>query len=206
MIRSTLGTLVSRSRIVGVSALGAFLIGVSAAPGATAKDMIYWANYGTQAISFTNLDGTPGFGNVNIMGATPGGPDGVTIDPTTGKIYWANDSANKIGFANLNGTGAGDLDTGSASVSAPFRDRNRLHRGQDLLGELGIQLDFLCQPERVGRRKPQHGHRNRDGADRRGGRRSRREGVLGELRWEQDLFRILRTTPAVATSTPPERL
>jgi DNA-binding beta-propeller fold protein YncE len=102
------------------TAFCALLLGAWGAPGATAKDMIYWANYGTQAISFTNLDGTAGFGNVNIMGATPGGPDGVTIDPTTGKIYWANDSANKIGFANLNGTGAGDLSTGSATVSAPF--------------------------------------------------------------------------------------
>ena len=43
------------------------------------------------------------------MGATPGGPDGVTIDTTTGKIYWANDTANKIWFANLNDSGGGDL-------------------------------------------------------------------------------------------------
>ena len=99
---------------------GALLIGTWTAPAATAKDMIYWANFGTQAISFTNLDGSAGFGNVNIMGATPGGPDGVTIDTTTGKIYWANDTANKISFANLNDSGGGDLSTTGATVSEPF--------------------------------------------------------------------------------------
>lgn len=96
-----------------------------AAPAAMAKNQIYWANYGSDNISFTNLDGSPGFGNLNT-GTPPNngpvnGPDGVAIDPAGGRIFWANDSfPYSIAFAKLDGSGGGTVNTGSASVNAPF--------------------------------------------------------------------------------------
>ena len=106
------------------SVFGALLIGGWTAAGATAKDMIYWTNHFANTIAFTNLDGSGGFGTLNTMGATLNGPNGVTIDPSTGKIYWANNSVNKISFANLNGTGGGDLNTGSATETCHLGSRS----------------------------------------------------------------------------------
>jgi hypothetical protein len=89
-----------------------------------AAGKIYWANLGTndpstQTISFANLDGSGGGGDLNTTGATVNHPDGVALDPAAGKIYWANGAGDKISFANLSGSGGGDLFTGVATVNVP---------------------------------------------------------------------------------------
>jgi len=93
------------------------LIGVlSLASAARAADRVYWAN-NTAGISFANLDGSGG-GDLSTMGASLSNPDGLAIDPSTGKIYWANGGGG-ISFANLDGSGGGDLSTSGATVSSP---------------------------------------------------------------------------------------
>ena len=83
-----------------------------------AAGKIYWANDGSEEISYANLDGTGG-GDLVTTGATVYDPDGVALDPAAGKIYWANFAANSISYANLNGTGGGNLVTNGAIVSHP---------------------------------------------------------------------------------------
>jgi DNA-binding beta-propeller fold protein YncE len=96
-----------------------------------ATGRIYWTNFGSgtnyctgalnggDTISFSNLDGTSGGGNLNTTGATVNGPDGLAIDPGAGRLYWANDHANSISYANLDGSGGHDLNTAGATVNCP---------------------------------------------------------------------------------------
>ena len=59
------------------------------ASAARAADRVFWANGGNDTISFTNLDGTGGGGQLSTTGATLNNPLGVAIDPAAGRIYWA---------------------------------------------------------------------------------------------------------------------
>lgn len=89
---------------------------------------LYWANDnefgGPGGISFANLDGSGGGGNLFTGSATVADPIGIMIDPSAGKVYWANWNAGtamagKISFAFLDGSGGGDLATVGATVTAP---------------------------------------------------------------------------------------
>ncbi|MGN6167793.1 MAG: hypothetical protein ACTHQQ_06430 [Solirubrobacteraceae bacterium] len=99
-----------------------FPAGVATDP-ATGK--IYWADTGSAPgsagpLSFANLNGAGGGGDLSTSGATLVNPSGVAIDPGAGKIYWANSSANTISFANLDSTGGGgELNTTGATVDSP---------------------------------------------------------------------------------------
>ena len=75
-----------------------------------AAGRIYWANQGNDTISYANLDGSGGGGELNISGATANKPHGLAIDPAAGRIYWANDD-NTISYANLDGSGGGGSST-----------------------------------------------------------------------------------------------
>lgn len=83
----------------------------------SATGTIYWADYGSNTISYANLTG--GGGDLTITGTTPHGPYGIAIDPAAGKLYWANYNSNTIGYANLNGSGGGLLNTTGATVNQP---------------------------------------------------------------------------------------
>ncbi len=97
-----------RGRRVGVVLIAAGLLALGVvAPAALGADRIYWGNGGTDTISYANLDGTGGGGELNLSGATPSGPRGVAIDAAAGRIYWANQGNNTISYANLDGTGGG---------------------------------------------------------------------------------------------------
>jgi hypothetical protein len=116
-VRSKTTPTASRMRLpvlIGVAVLVAFI-----APAALAANRIYWTNPQSNTVSFANLDGSGGFGNLDTTGATVDEPVGVTIDPGAGKIYWAN-SAGKISFANLAGGGGGDLSTTGATLNNPI--------------------------------------------------------------------------------------
>src|SRR5262249_36918345 len=98
----------------------AIAAGVTAAP-ALAQNQLYWANVGGPSkISFINLDGSGGGGNVDTTGVTVSTPAGVTLDPSNGKIYWADETLNQIDFANLDGSGAGTVTTTGATINEPF--------------------------------------------------------------------------------------
>jgi DNA-binding beta-propeller fold protein YncE len=90
--------------------------------GAAAEGLVYWTNAGASTISFANLDGSGGGGDLSTTGATVSKPSGLAIDPAAGRIYWANAdvATNKISFANLDGSGGGDLNTTGATVSNAF--------------------------------------------------------------------------------------
>ncbi len=79
----------------------------------------YWTNYaGANTISFANLDGSGGAGDLTITGTTVSEPMGIAIDPAAGKLYWANYGNNTIfSYANLDGTGAADITTTGADVT-----------------------------------------------------------------------------------------
>jgi hypothetical protein len=69
-------------------------------------------------VSFANLDGSGGGGDLNTIGATaPNQVAGVAMDPAAGRVYWANAGSGKISYANLDGSGGGgDLNTSGATV------------------------------------------------------------------------------------------
>jgi DNA-binding beta-propeller fold protein YncE len=105
----------------------AFAIYVAASARAGAADRVYWSNSGGDRISYANLDGTGGGGNLNTTGAISGAGNlyfGLAIDLAAGKLYWANYNAghpedDAISYANLDGSGGGTLDTTGAKVEAP---------------------------------------------------------------------------------------
>jgi DNA-binding beta-propeller fold protein YncE len=96
-----------RIRGVGVLLAAMALLALVSAPAALGVDRIYWGNGGNNTISYANLDGSGGGGQLNLSGATPSGPRGVAIDAAAGRIYWANQSNNTISYANLDGSGGG---------------------------------------------------------------------------------------------------
>src|SRR5688500_4872290 len=103
----------------GVSLMGAVLLVLATAPAAFGADRAYWAN-GNDTISYANLDGSGGGGQLNLSGATPSGPRGVAVDPVAGRIYWANQGNDTISYANLDGSGGGgQLNPGTAPIVHP---------------------------------------------------------------------------------------
>ncbi|MGA9856348.1 MAG: hypothetical protein WBQ18_00725 [Solirubrobacteraceae bacterium] len=86
-----------------------------------ATNKIYWSNAGAPKISFANLDGSGGGGDLNITGATtPNIAAGVALDVTANRIYWASKGGDKISYAHLDNTGqGGDLNTTGATLAAP---------------------------------------------------------------------------------------
>ena len=95
-----------RGRRLGVLLIAAALLVLAATPAALGADRIYWGN-GNDTISYANLDGSGGGGQLNLSGATPSSPRGVAIDRAAGRIYWANQGNDTISYANLDGSGGG---------------------------------------------------------------------------------------------------
>jgi hypothetical protein len=96
-----------RGRRMGVILIAAGLLVLAWTPAARGADRIYWGNGGNNTISYANLDGSGGGGQLNISGSTPSGPRGVAIDVRAGRIYWANQGNATISYANLDGSGGG---------------------------------------------------------------------------------------------------
>ncbi len=105
--------------LVTIAALAAAVSAVRAGP-ALAANTVYWGNFANNTISFANLDGSGGGGQLSTPGATEHGPWGMAIDLPANKIYWANDSSDTIGFANLDGSGGGQLNTTGTTPDFPL--------------------------------------------------------------------------------------
>jgi len=106
-----------RTRLAWV-ALGAGLIVLGASASARAADRIYWANQngGVPAVSFANLDGSGGGGD--LSSAEGGSAASLALYPSGGKVFWGTGSA--ISVANLDGSGgASDLSVTGAPVVSP---------------------------------------------------------------------------------------
>jgi DNA-binding beta-propeller fold protein YncE len=109
-----------RGRRIGVLLIVVGLLALASAPAALGADRIYWGNGGTDTISFANLDGSGGGGELNLSGATPSEPRGVAIDIAAGRIYWANQENATISYANLDGSGGGgELNISGTTPSKP---------------------------------------------------------------------------------------
>jgi hypothetical protein len=108
-----------RGRRMSVLVIAAALLVLATAPAALGADRIYWGN-GNDTISYANLDGSGGGGELNLAGATASGPRGVAIDIAAGRIYWANQGNDTISYANLDGSGGGNqLNISGAPISKP---------------------------------------------------------------------------------------
>jgi len=108
-----------RGRRMGILLVAAALLALASAPAALGVERVYWGN-GNDTISYANLDGSGGGGELNLSGATPSGPRGVAIDSAAGRIYWANQGNHTISYANLDGSGGGgQLNISGATASKP---------------------------------------------------------------------------------------
>jgi hypothetical protein len=85
----------------------------------TAAGRVYWADNGTGKISFANLDGSGGAGDLMTPGATVSSPAGAAIDPDAGRIYWGNGTDAGVSFAALDGSGGADLNVSGATYIEP---------------------------------------------------------------------------------------
>jgi DNA-binding beta-propeller fold protein YncE len=100
--------------------LGVLFAALLSASPAFAVDRVYWAGYGNDKISFANLDGSGGGGDLNTTGATTNPLAGIAVWPAGGKVFWANNTPPTISFAKLDGSGGGgDLNTNGATVNGP---------------------------------------------------------------------------------------
>jgi DNA-binding beta-propeller fold protein YncE len=105
---------------VAMGAVACVIAVASVAAAPAAADSIYWSNVRGNRISFANLNGSGGGGDLKTGLASVDEPFGLTIDLTADKIYWANIADNTISFASLDGSGGGDLNTSGATVSSPW--------------------------------------------------------------------------------------
>jgi hypothetical protein len=89
-----------------------------------AAGKVYWASEhggpeNKGAISYANLDGSGGAGDLNVTGAQINSPWGIAIDLADGRIYWGDGGTNLISYANLDGSGGGVLTTTGAPIENP---------------------------------------------------------------------------------------
>jgi hypothetical protein len=92
---------------------------------AQAAETLYWNNYSDDpdTIGFANPDGSGG-GALDLGGVELDGPEGMAVDPVTGRLYIAAisngpESKGEIVFANLSGGGGGVFTAPGAPVSSP---------------------------------------------------------------------------------------
>jgi len=89
---------------------------------ALGADQIFWTDNSSVSypISYANLDGSGGGGQLNITGATFENASGMALDPATNKVYWANSNNGTISYANLDGSGGGgELNITGATAADP---------------------------------------------------------------------------------------
>lgn len=114
-------------RLVVVSAtiaLAVFAL-LALAGRAQAVETLYWNNYSDDpdTIAFANIDGLGG-GTLDLTGVELDGPEGMAVDPVTGRLYIATvdngpDEKGQIVFANLSGGGGGVFTAPGAPVDEP---------------------------------------------------------------------------------------
>jgi hypothetical protein len=97
---------------------------------AHAADRIYWGNYDdpANALSYANLDGSGG-ADLPTPGVPKDGPQGFSLNPSTGTLYFANygedpngageGQGTSLGFARLDGSGGGIVGTPAGTVHGP---------------------------------------------------------------------------------------
>ncbi len=89
-----------------------------------AAGRIYWANNDTSTgnkISYANLDGSGGGGDLDTTGATVAGPFAVAVDPAGGRIYWVNANIStlnqEVAYGSLSGGSGGGMSVTGACIN-----------------------------------------------------------------------------------------
>ncbi|MDX6625541.1 MAG: hypothetical protein QOE56_530 [Solirubrobacterales bacterium] len=93
------------------------------ASGANAAELIYWNNYDSDSLAFSNADGSGG-GSLNLSGVALDQPEGMAYDSVTNRIFVASnlggpENTGQIIFVNLDGSGAGVLGTPGTTAVNP---------------------------------------------------------------------------------------
>jgi hypothetical protein len=83
---------------------------------APAVDTIYWSDQSSNSIKYAPADGSAPAGQ--ILYSSENAPDGIALDPSTGRIYWASEGSNVVRTGLLSGAGAAtDLYTGETGLT-----------------------------------------------------------------------------------------
>jgi hypothetical protein len=103
----------------------AFVAMFAFAARAQAAETLYWNNYSANpdSIGYANSDGSGG-GALDLSGVELDGPEGMAVDPVTGRLYIAAisngpEDKGQIVFANLSGGGGGIFSAPGAPVDSP---------------------------------------------------------------------------------------
>ncbi|HYH58953.1 MAG TPA: choice-of-anchor D domain-containing protein [Thermoleophilaceae bacterium] len=81
----------------------ALALALALAAPAGAVDTLYWADQGTNSIRYVPIDGSA---PAAVLYNAAGSPDGIALDPSTGRIYWADESTDSVRSAPIEGGGA----------------------------------------------------------------------------------------------------
>jgi DNA-binding beta-propeller fold protein YncE len=98
----------------------ALLASLAIAVRAQAAETLYWDNFSANpdSISFANIDGNGG-GPLGLGGIALENPEGMALDPASGRLFVANAGENQVDFVNLDGSGAGVFSAPGAPVAEP---------------------------------------------------------------------------------------
>jgi DNA-binding beta-propeller fold protein YncE len=103
----------------------AFVAVFAFAARAQAAETLYWNNYSgdPDSIGYSNIDGSDG-GALDLTGVELDGPEGMAVDPVTGRLYIAAHSngpenEGQIVYSNLSGGGGGIFTAPGAPVDDP---------------------------------------------------------------------------------------
>jgi PKD repeat protein len=107
-------------RTLALASLTAVFAALTGAAPVAAVDTIYWADQGTNEIRYAPADGSAPAGT--LLYASENVPDGIALDPSTGRIYWASE-------------GTGEIRTGLLSGGAPA---STLYSGETELDGLAV--------------------------------------------------------------------
>ncbi|HEY2916883.1 MAG TPA: PKD domain-containing protein, partial [Candidatus Limnocylindrales bacterium] len=69
-----------------------------------ADGLVFWANLGTNKISYAHVNGSGG-GDLDTTGASVAGPAGLAFDPTTRRLWWGNFDSTSVASVQLDATG-----------------------------------------------------------------------------------------------------
>ena len=95
------------------------------------QERIFWANVHAPdfhtTISYANLDGSGGGGQLNLSGAFEEAVVGLGIDPTTRRLYLGNLGNDTISYGNVDNLGGGGLVNLSGATESGVRFVAMLH-------------------------------------------------------------------------------
>jgi hypothetical protein len=103
MLKAAMDWWTRMSRTLALASVTAAFAALTGAAPAAAADTIYWSDQGSNEIRYAPADGSNPAGTLLYAGENA--PDGIALDPSTGRIYWASEGTNEIRTGLLSGGG-----------------------------------------------------------------------------------------------------